>query len=150
MAQYSINYPCGHTLTEQLYGKIDERYRTIAYRESNGLCGECFAAKKVEMRAEENKAAAEESHTLGLVQLEGSEKQVAWATTIRKKSLDEISEQFTEAMMLQFPAPERAKFEACVAWLHSQNQSRFWIDNRERGAQGLLKLAAIKTGALAA
>ena len=45
MAKYTVSYSCGHTMSVQLYGPTQERYRKIAYYEG-GICPECFRVKK--------------------------------------------------------------------------------------------------------
>lgn len=45
MAKYTITHSCGHSQTHQLYGPMDERDRTIAYRESQP-CTSCWSAAK--------------------------------------------------------------------------------------------------------
>lgn len=71
MAKYEINYTCGHTSTVQLFGKCSERERKIEWMERQE-CPEC-------RRKREAEEAVKVTEGLELPELEGSEKQVAWA-----------------------------------------------------------------------
>ena len=92
MAKYDVRFSCGHTVTVQLYGKESDRQRTIEWYKNYGLCPECYK-KKI---AEEKQAAADEANAeakkMGLPDLKGSEKQVAWANTIRGSIMKEVNE----------------------------------------------------------
>lgn len=92
MAKYDVTFSCGHTATVQLYGKESDRQRTIEWYENYGLCPECYK-KKI---AEEKQAAADEANSeakkMGLPDLKGSEKQIAWANTIRGSIVKKVSE----------------------------------------------------------
>jgi len=50
MAWYEINYACGHSGREQLYGKTDSRESYVEWAEQNKICPECWAKKKEEER----------------------------------------------------------------------------------------------------
>lgn len=75
MAKYEVTHSCGHTETHQLFGKVKDREWRISKMEGE-LCTACFRAKQ-EAEAKELEAELE------LPELEGSEKQVKWATSIR-------------------------------------------------------------------
>lgn len=82
MAKYEIHHCCGHTRTVNLYGKTADRNRTIEWLESQP-CPDC---KREEENAESAKKAAAENRPV----LTGTEKQVAWANTIRENTISEI------------------------------------------------------------
>ena len=121
MAKYTINHTCGHQVTVQLFGAYKDRERRIAYLETCP-CDECRRAK-----ANADAAAAKEQR--GLADLTGSEKQIAWANTIREaayKCLD---------MLMTFAA-EANNTEAVKmvnTWkglMDSENEAKWWIDHR--------------------
>lgn len=85
MAQYDVIYKCGHKRVIKLYGPGDERRKKLDYL-GRQLCIKCEAAK----------IAAEEQGDLPA--LTGSEKQIAWATTIRHDLFPQIEEAAKEAM----------------------------------------------------
>lgn len=82
--KYEIRFGCGHIGVVELFGKGYERERKLYGYEHYGKCDACLA-KERELKVEQEKAKAEK---LGLPQLEGSEKQVAWAEDIRTKLLN--------------------------------------------------------------
>lgn len=91
MAKYDITRACGHTETVQITGPIAGRDRQAEY-ESGKLCYECYKAKQAKQRAAESQAAAEAAKSAGLPALTGSEKQVAWAETIRAAAAQSLND----------------------------------------------------------
>lgn len=100
MAWQYPRHVCGHAGERyQAYGKLDERERRLAAIESRP-CPEC-------RKAAADKAAAE----AGLPALQGSAKQVAWASEIRERAL-------------RLLPPER------MAAARPETSARWWIDHR--------------------
>lgn len=125
--KYHVTRTCGHEERIELFGKNSAREYKLA-EAAKELCTECRAAQR--QKAEKHNMELAEAN--GLVTLEGSEKQVAWATTIRQNHID------------QFAAWEEADYDA-IEYLDGiskdeahklfnkalQNKSaRFWINNR--------------------
>ena len=118
MAKYTINHICGHSVEIQLFGKYADRERRIAYLETQE-CDECRKAKA-------NAAAAKAKAERGLPDLTGSEKQVAWANTIREnayKALDCLAPFATNDQAKVMVENWRAKMDA-------KTSAKWWIDNR--------------------
>lgn len=116
----TINRSCGHTETISLHGGNYAQQRAA---ESRKLCTACYRAQQ------QTTAQAETSDLPTLV---GSEKQVAWAITIRAQMLSRLS-----AHLARFQAPvtdeERAHaaaVDAAVARLKRQSKADFWINHR--------------------
>ena len=82
MSKYTITRACGHSETVNIGGKVSERDRLASYEERKD-CDECYKAKQDAARVAAAAAAAEAAKTAGLPALQGSEKQVAWAESIR-------------------------------------------------------------------
>jgi len=118
MAKYTINHTCGHQVTIQLFGAYKDRERRIAYLETCE-CDECRKAKA-------NAAAAAAKEERGLSDLTGSEKQVAWANTIREKAYKALDG------LEPFNTNDKTKalFSSWRAKLDSQTEAKWWIDNR--------------------
>lgn len=117
MAKYTITYKCGHTEEMQLFGKMADRDRKIAwYAEQD--CPECKAAAA--------RAAAKER---GLVELEGTAKQIVWAEQIRDKFL-ELSEQIKKQLETKAEDPRVLELFAVLDDAKSNSKASFWIDNR--------------------
>lgn len=82
--QYIVKHSCGHEETANLTGSSRDRERRLAWLESQP----CRACQE-EAAAKRNK---EKEKELGLPDLEGSEKQISWATTIRLERYKELDE----------------------------------------------------------
>lgn len=113
--KYDITYTCGHTATIQLYGKTSEREAQIERMERTQLCPDCY-------RAAANAQAAEAADQRGLASLEGSPKQVAWATTIREKWIEWAEKSFVHGDQ---------QVEAVVQYAgQKMTRASWWIDRR--------------------
>ena len=82
MAHYNITYTCGHTDRVNLIGPHRSRESRIAYLEG-GPCFECYKAQRHEV-------ARAQAEVMDLPALVGTEKQIAWAETIRVALLTAI------------------------------------------------------------
>ena len=125
MAKYQVTFGCGHTEQKELFGKVKERESRIAYWEEKGLCTDCYKAEQEAKRVRENAEAAQKAEAFGWANLQGSEKQVAWANTIRlniMRQLEQILNQSDGAMKVR-------------AHLNNKLESKWWIDNRQTDAR---------------
>lgn len=135
MAQAMINHKCGHTTTEQLYGSAAERTRRAAWLATQP-CRECDRQAAL---------AAAAKATADLPPLSGSDKQIAWATTIRAAQLARVKEARAslDVRAAKHPGPDAVELLAladkAIASLQNRTESRFWIDNREEAGISLLK-----------
>ena len=118
MAKYTINYTCGHSDTVLLLGKMDERYRRVAYYETLE-CPQCRMAKKMA-----------EINVSSLPSLKGSEKQVAWAFDIRKKYI-ELCDKLRKMAEPKKDLPEVKELLAFFKATESKQDAKFWIENRD-------------------
>lgn len=119
MAWHKVTRSCGHEETIQITG--NSSYRTwMASRLEGEPCSDCVAAK----RAEENAAAAKENAESGLPALTGSDRQIGWAETIRKRLLDEVGEVLPELGGKEW-------FPAAMQTIQSQRSASWWIDRRD-------------------
>ena len=144
MAHYTINHTCGHSVEIQLFGKMEDRYRRIEWLETQE-CEEC-------KRAKANAAAAAAKDARGLADLTGSEKQIAWANTIREgayKALDLLAPFASEDKLMVLmdgfenkmddkvkaqwiASVEKVKplFDGWKAKMDAHTDAKWWIDNR--------------------
>ena len=125
--KYQVTYACGHEGRVDLFGKNSEReYKLEQF--ARDICPECVAAQRAK-KEEEAIVAAKAS---GLPELEGSEKQVAWATRIRQNLITEFSgwqkEDYEDFEYLNGKTKEQVDglFEAAL----KQTRATFWINNR--------------------
>lgn len=126
MAKYKVTYTCGHEGVVNIIGPNKDREWKLAYEEAK-LCPDCYKAKLEAERQKQNAEAAEANQTAGLPKLEGTEKQIAWAETIRKSILEGI-----ESKVLSKINPEQKEltlkaFEA----IKRQTKASWWIDIRD-------------------
>lgn len=122
MAKYNIRYKCGHKEEVQLFGPNVERDRRIKWLESQE-CDNCRRAK-----AESEAIASAKAR--GLPDLEGSGKQVTWATTIRERAYKALD---CLAPFASASSNSQAK-QLVDAWkskMDAQTQAKWWIDNRD-------------------
>ena len=122
---YEVKYACGHVGTVNITGKSSERENRLNYLATCD-CVDCYKAKK-EQECQAFEAAEK------LPQLSGSEKQIAWAKTIRREKLNEIKE-----FLNRFKSDDGTK--AFEDWAKNQSSAVFWIDNRNVSAGNLAKM----------
>lgn len=86
MAKYTVAHSCGHEETHQLFGPQRGRDSKIAWLQRRP-CEGCRAEARAKANAEQSKRDGEAAHAAGLPVLRGSERQCAWAETIRREKL---------------------------------------------------------------
>lgn len=147
MAKYTVTHSCGHTETHQIYGPHKDRPRRAEWL-GNRKCEECRSKDHQEEREAENASAAEANAAAGLPALEGSERQVAWAESIRRPICEELKK--TEA---KIAAPEGLSPEAAEEWgdavvlivdeIRGRTSAKWWIDEgRLLGAGELVTIGS--------
>ena len=119
MAKYQVTHSCGCTETHQLYGKQKDRDSKIEWLEGT-LCRKCYRAEKAKEREQANERAGNLAESLGFVALTGSEKQVAWAQTIRQGIYEDIIKHNTIV-----------DADVAVKILNLETTAKWWIDNRD-------------------
>ena len=102
--KYDITYSCGHTGTVELYGKTSERESKIRWYETTAVCPECY-------KKQQQEAAAETTIKYELPELEGSEKQVAWAKKLMESAITVLETEGRKTAEEQAPT-EAAKSQA--------------------------------------
>ena len=101
--KYDVTYSCGHTGTVELYGKTSERESKIRWYETTAVCPECYKKQQ--------EAAAETTTKYDLPELEGSEKQVAWAKKLMGSAITVLETEGRKTAEEQAPT-EAAKSQA--------------------------------------
>ena len=137
MAKYSIRRACGHTETVNICGTNvhGERERQAEY-EATKVCYECYRAQQQQQA---------EAAAVNYPALQGSPKQVAWATRIRHEILDAKTgadhwrKLYQEASDEQ--APEKAQVLAAIDVIASETSASWWIDHRSETMRSLLRAA---------
>lgn len=127
--KYEITHTCGHEITHDLTGKVRDRDSRMTWLKMQP----CLACKN----AAENAQAAAAAAAAGLPALVGTDRQVAWATTIRQRLIDSCGTFMADriaAVGRQYPdqvAGVVAVRDAMQSWLASQTVASWWIDRRD-------------------
>jgi hypothetical protein len=130
MAWYDGTYSCGHEGRTNVIGPSkDRQWRADAH--FRGLCPECWEIKKQEEREKANADAAAKAKEMELPELEGSEKQVAWANTLRQDLIDYIDTLDRRALEC-IDSSEKEKYDV-LDYIMSQTKASWFIDNRPHG-----------------
>jgi len=89
-------------------------------------CPECYRKRMIQRREDQNKLAAGMSADMGLPELSGSEKQIAWAVKIR---FDWLMGDYCHFDKLQ----DEGK-NIIMEWLRLDDHTtaKFWIENRDK------------------
>lgn len=142
MSKYQIERKCGHIEEMQIYGATKDRDRRAEW-ESGKLCYECYKAEQARKRAEESAAASTAAQADGLPALAGSEKQIAWAESIRRALVDGVEKILAgyEAKEPEKVAMFRAEFRAVEL---AETSAHIWIEKRERMAGEVAKIIAAR------
>jgi hypothetical protein len=136
MALYTISHSCGHETERQIYGTNvrNERGRKAAWF-AGQPCTACTAAARQAEYTAENTLAAELAAAENLPRLTGTDRQVAWATTIRAAALDKLTARGAEQARLARTPEQHAELDAlmgrCRAALVEQTVAAWWIDRRD-------------------
>lgn len=128
-------YSCGHDGEIQIYGPTKDREWKAKY-EFNRLCPECRELERQRQIEEKNKIAMDAAIQMGLPILTGTERQIAWATTIRydhiktvKRSLEAYKK---DKVIFTFGSVTTEQWKAVFDGLvNNETESKFWIENRK-------------------
>ncbi len=127
MSSYDVDYTCGHSGTVNLVGPHRARESRIAYLE-NGECFDCFKQKSHEV-------AREQAEELELPVLVGTEKQIAWAETLRIEKLNEI--EATVERLKQ--SKDYRQILMVVERISNETAAKKWIDWRDMSAKWIIQ-----------
>lgn len=123
--KYQVTFSCGHTDTVELFGPTKDRKSRIAYLERQGRCPECEAAHA---RCEREKTDARDTE-MELLTLEGSDKQVIWASKIRLGFIEymaKVAERYEDS-----PSDMQVVYAARDNVLLTWKSARKWIDHND-------------------
>lgn len=145
----SIKYKCGHTQATDLSRVPAGRRKAHAYGMGlNRICGRCFtkenAAGREAWLAERNAQALAEAESFEadhqLPPVEGSEKQVPWATRVRY----ELLSKGLQALTVDADEPLSAEdFEQRILSPARQiTRARWWIDNGDAASEDVEELVS--------
>lgn len=142
MAWYDVTYADGVKGRVQIYGPMKDRQR-IADWYGTRLSPEGYKKQQEELREKEKQEAKQQSETKGLPKLQGSDKQVAWAETIRVEYINKVDDfinrtvsadvnkgDLNKAEYARYFQPINETTKQFRDQLLSKASASWWIDNR--------------------
>jgi hypothetical protein len=157
-----ITRACGHEETVAIYGPYKDRERRLEY-EATRLCADCYRAQKAAEQAAAKDEVADVIAQLGLPELEGTPKQIAWAQSIRAqrvralldeaKAIGKTAAEFVAAYQTTVRGDyvRRALCETSAAvWIESRQLSlKDWARRyHESGVESIDPIGAVLDGGL--
>ncbi|CAM5628505.1 hypothetical protein [Streptomyces griseomycini] len=134
--KYDVTRACGHQERVELTGPTKRREWALE-RMEQGDCSDCVDAQRQKENAE-NAAAAQAA---GWPALTGSERQVAWAETIRAAAVVKVRESATW-WPEKYPEVTGDPAGIIEAAMLAQTSASWWIDNRGGEIAAAVALAA--------
>ncbi len=128
MAKYTVTYKCEHYGEVQIVGPEKERGRKIEWLETQ-ICPDC-------KREQARLGVDAWTQARGLVILQGTEKQIAWANKIRKEIAEEqekivADDEATDDELLSY-------IIRAHKWALKQSKAAWWIDRRDNSGRSLM------------
>ncbi len=130
MAKYTVTRSCGHEETVSLVGPGSNREWRLENVEPNKLCYECYQEDLKRRREEASREAAEAARVNNLPALTGSEKQIAWAKTIRASMLDRLEEIVATKWNGLLKLSDQECRDAIEHIKNTETSAHWWIDRR--------------------
>lgn len=147
MAKYEITRDCcGVVDVINVVGPTKDRQRKADWVAANVDCEDCRKKAAAAQRDAINAQAAEAAVASALPTLQGSEKQVSWATTIRDGILKQFEsrlahfEQASDEQLGVNGIANREILRNVLTKLRSTTSAKWWIDHRNDSPQSLAKL----------
>lgn len=128
-----ITHACGHEQVHFFTGFASQHERKVQWLRTT-KCRSCFVAERNAAQADAASRDAAVIAHLDLPPLTGSERQAAWATTIRAGRL---------AALIEPTAADTSAWQACLPI----TDAKWWIDHRALTNEDLLVKAACYAGA---
>lgn len=126
-----VQYKCGHALVHYLTEA--NKQNRIDYCATID-CPKCEKAAYLAEHADENKQATEQAadwnKTHGCVQLEGSEKQIAWAESIRQKMLTAYLTDLEELKKNGANQETISHANRIIEQRKRESSGKWWIEHR--------------------
>lgn len=148
MAYYDGTYKCGHKGRTDVVGPTKNR-QWIVDRHFENPCPECYKIQKEEEKVKANAAAAEKAKEMELPELEGTEKQVAWANTLRQQMIEKATIEIERAEK-RFAGNANAKERLDIIYnifqfiLANKTKASYYIDTRALDLEALFKATKLE------
>lgn len=145
---YTATYKCGHEGEVFLRGTPSKNRETLEWLRTK-ICPKCSRAEEYAIESEQ---AAKEAKEKGLPELEGSEKQIKWAESLRRKALTSPINNFDRKLLKSKNQKIKMIAQVCARArekLETETSSRWWIDHRDE-LEDYCRLQAMKAPELKA
>lgn len=142
--KYKIKFTCGHSEVKDLAtSPAGKRANKATWMGKNFTCSKCFKAKGQEELAKDNAELLAEAEVFEdeneLPELEGSEKQIPWATRVRYQTL---------AAGLEYLEGNNEQIDEVLEAARTLTKSGWWIDYKDMDADEVYEV--VTTGAVTA
>lgn len=134
-------FSCGHKGIVMVHGNSKQKAEMVEWKSANMVCPECY-------KEEKEREKKEKINTMNAPELEGSEKQIAWANSIRNEFILAMDARIkkTETDMKGIPFEKKCAErmlkklkcntieelkEVVKNILQRENQAVYWIDTRD-------------------
>lgn len=147
MAKGQASMTCGvcgsaYTATKNCFNRAEATGWEEWMKTQEGLCGTCYKKQKQEERALENAAetakAIQWAKNIGLPDLEGTEKQVAWAETLRHNLFASVipnsyqTKFYAGEVLLKGSSAETDLINDTLSFARATTSAKLYIDNRDK------------------
>ena len=130
MAKYQVECcKCGESFERVLFGPEKDREWKLDQPQT---CPTCWAAEQAARRAKINAAAKEFGKSLPA--LDGSEKQIAWAESLRKIAIEKVEKFFAENLDYQELPEAGIVLPLILKNFREIPSAKFWIETRNEYA----------------
>ncbi|GAB4300816.1 MAG: hypothetical protein Kow0096_21170 [Thiohalomonadaceae bacterium] len=134
-----VHHACGHTVLYPFYGDDDFTWPDRLQQLGESPCRLCQVEEQRKEQRQKSAQARHRAQQRGLPPLEGSDKQVAWAETVRLnafgaidkvlKWMEQVSAQAEEEDPDHWHMMQQGIHKA-IAYLENQVDAKWWIDHR--------------------
>lgn len=135
MAKYSGIYSCGHEGVVNIIGRHKDR-EWKKERVFSNMCPDCYKKYLEKQIKEANQKALEETKEMELPELEGTEKQIAWANTLRIDFIKKVTDYADEKDLQHKGESKKAeRYRVTLDYILSLKEAQkasYWIDLRYR------------------
>jgi len=127
MVWYHGTFKCGHEGRVNITGPM--KYRPWKVEKAfNGYCPKCAEKNRQKEIEEINKKTAQKSKEMGLPELHGTPKQIAWANSLRLNLIDKFEEFASRKKYSQ--EVKNATKDGLDYILHNRIEAKWYIDAR--------------------
>jgi hypothetical protein len=134
-----VRHACGHTVLYPFYGDDDFTWPDRVQQLGEGSCRLCQVEEQRKEQRQKSEQARHQAQQRGLPPLEGSDKQVAWAETVRLNAFGAVDKVLKWMEQVGAQAEEedpdhwhtmQQGVRKSIEYLENQIDAKWWIDHR--------------------